>query len=243
MTQSTKTALSPLMEAIIQELRLNPDIGYGDLKAKLALSGHTLAAPIHYGRAKRMLGLTGVSSSKANVMEAKEEAGESEAVEVSMVEPEGSFVEEATAVPEVVPAQGAAEQVVGKRGRRQGELSLFLESFLHEHPKARFEEARAAAEQEGVVANPVAYSRARAKLGIARARRANVAAETSANTAQDHGREARMRGGDGFVGQLQDILRSAKALEAEQQRLESAVRDAIAVLSAALVTKTPPTPF
>lgn len=233
----TMTAPSPVMNAILDELRMQPDISYADLKARLSLKGYVVL-PILYGRAKLTLGLLASPASTPRLKRVEDttlDAGM--AAELPLPE---AVSEDVFAAAEPQPGEvDVAPESSGRRqrGRPLGAESKFIEEVLRGNSEATYAEVSSAASDRGLTASLGSFSRTRARLGLGK--RGKMAVVSEPTPRQEVRVPATKQGSvpskqSNIAQQFSDILASVRESEEEQERLQQAVREAIAVLSAAL---------
>ena len=137
-------------EFALQRLRQNPDLGFEALR-KAAESEGVPLLPIHYGRARRQLGLIATSGQQPDAAEA--DASAAAAADEPQVEAQAT-----PSAPTPKPGPGLS--------RPSTPAFEFLVEELRQQPTISYGELRTAAEARGLKIAPIMYGRAKALLGL-----------------------------------------------------------------------------
>ena len=133
-------------EFALERLRQNPDLGFEALRQAAESEGIPLL-PIHYGRARRQLGL--IASTNQRTEDASAEAG-------AAAEATEQQAEAPTATP--TPGPGLS--------RPSTPAFEFLVEELRREPTISYGELKTAADARGLKIAPIMYGRAKALLGL-----------------------------------------------------------------------------
>lgn len=133
-------------EFALERLRQNPDLGFDALRKAAESEGIPLL-PIHYGRARRQLGL--IASTNQRTEDASAEAG-------AAAEATEQQAEAPTATP--TPGPGLS--------RPSTPAFEFLVEELRREPTISYGELKTAADARGLKIAPIMYGRAKALLGL-----------------------------------------------------------------------------
>lgn len=133
-------------EFALERLRQNPDLGFDSLRKAAESEGIPLL-PIHYGRARRQLGL--IASTNQRTEDASAEAG-------AAAEATEQQAEAPTATP--TPGPGLS--------RPSTPAFEFLVEELRREPTISYGELKTTADARGLKIAPIMYGRAKALLGL-----------------------------------------------------------------------------
>jgi hypothetical protein len=133
-------------EFALERLRQNPDLGFDALRKAAESEGLPLL-PIHYGRARRQLGL--IASTNQRTEDASAEAG-------AAAEATEQQAEAPTATP--TPGPGLS--------RPSTPAFEFLVEELRREPTISYGELKTTADARGLKIAPIMYGRAKALLGL-----------------------------------------------------------------------------
>ena len=153
----SRTAQAPAaMEFAIEQLRLNPEISFGDLKARGQMDGVKLH-PLTYRTAKERLELIPKRQRRPRTR-------------ASTIEDRAETAPRVTAWPAGATEAGAS-RAPARRGRPFSKVMLYVLDVLRESPGLSFREVFDAGTKVGQAVTSAVYSRARARLGLAQRRR------------------------------------------------------------------------
>jgi len=205
----------------IERLRTSPDLDYATLRAMAAEAGVSLQ-PIHYGRARKQLGLPALRDSRPEPR--APEARQPEATE----DPSPTSNDDAEETP---PEEPAPEPRARPTMQRKSSIPFeFLVNELKREPDLAYGVLRDRAAARGYTIAPIMYGRAKAVLGLVPVkprgskRAAKEAAAASAPRAlQQVESVAAARFGKQLesVRNLEQLVAVVKDLDAERRRLRA----------------------
>ena len=197
----------------LEQLRTTPDLDYATLRAAAADAGISLQ-PIHYGRARRQLGLPALRDSRS---EAQKPA---EVVEADTPVADDAHVEHDE--PHAPPPRPT--------GARKSSVPFeFLVQELKREPELSYGVLRDRAAERGHKIAPSMYGRAKAVLGLVpvKPRGSKAAAKEAAMAAPRSLKQVESVAADRFgkqlesVRSLEQLVGVVKDLDAERRRLRS----------------------
>lgn len=213
----------------IERLRTSPDLDYATLRAMAEEAGISLQ-PIHYGRARKQLGLPALRDSRPDPRKPAEPAtsgSHDEPTEVSHDEPS----EEPAPAPTPRPTMARKASVPFE----------FLVNELRREPNLAYGELRDRAAERGFKIAPIMYGRAKAVLGLVPVRpRGSKRAEKEAAAAPRSLKQvesvAAVRFGKQLesVRNLEQLVAVVKDLDAERRRLRAVLERIIDLIDEAL---------
>ena len=204
----------------LERLRTTPDLDYSTLRAAAAEAGISLQ-PIHYGRARRQLGLPALRDSRA---EAQKPA---DAAEVDAPAGDESL---AAAASESHATDGQPEAPAPRQttARKSSVPFEFLVQELKREPDLSYGVLRDRAAERGHKIAPIMYGRAKAVLGLVPVKpRGSKAAAKEAAMAPRSLKQVESVAADRFgkqlesVRSLEQLVGVVKDLDAERRRLRS----------------------
>ena len=136
----------------LERLRQNPDLGFEALRQAAEAEGVPLL-PIHYGRARRQLGLANAAAPNPLPAAGAADATEADGTQADTVPSE--------------PAQADAAAVPGPGLTRPSTPAFeFLVNALRHKPTSSYSELKIKADVRGLKIAPIMYGRAKALLGL-----------------------------------------------------------------------------
>ncbi len=194
----------------IERLRANPDLDFATLRAEAIQAGVSLA-PIHYGRARKHLGLPALHTARPAPTE------------------RGDLAQDDATTSEVAESPRPAARAAG--GAKKGSVAFeFLLQELRREPAIVYAELRRRAEAQGHTIAPIMYGRAKAVLGLVPVKpRGKKGADNAAapktlkqveSAATERASATRTPNLEGVRG-LEQLVAVVKDLDAERRRLRS----------------------
>lgn len=206
----------------LERLRTSPDLDYATLRAAAAEAGISLQ-PIHYGRARKQLGLPALRDSRPEPQKPAERA--------PVVHHEVHEVEELPpAEPEVRPTTARKSSIPFE----------FLVQELKREPDLAYAVLRDRAAERGYKIAPIMYGRAKAVLGLVPVRpRGSKRAEKEAKAPRalkqvDSVAAARFGKQLESVRSLEQLVTVVKDLDAERRRLRAVLERIVDLIDEAL---------
>jgi len=229
MSQPTR----PTAEAFaVDMLRGEPNLDYTTLRSRAQEAGVSMQ-PIHYGRARKQLGLPALRDSRPEPV-ARSESRPEETVAPVRAQNRKEHDRE-----EPVADRPAADLVAP---RKKGSPAFdFIIQELRREPALLYGELRDRAAQRGFTIAPIMYGRAKAVLGLVpvRARGSKRAAEKAA-AAPLQLRQVESVAADRFTKKLDDVrnleqlVTIVRDLDAERRRLRDVLERVITMIDEAL---------
>lgn len=221
-------------------LREDPNLDYAAIRER-ARQADISVQPIHYGRARKQLGLPALRDARP-VQKAVVAAPPAapQAAPFAAPRPAAAADEDLDAPP--AARQSATETLVAPR--RKGSPAFdFLVQLLRNEPKAIYGDLRDRCAARGFKIAPIMYGRAKAVLGLVpvkpRGKKALPAPAASSGVPMQL-RQVESVAADRFTRQLDEVrsleqlVSAVKELDAERRRLRGALERAIAMLDEAL---------
>jgi hypothetical protein len=205
----------------LERLRTNPDLDYATLRAEANESGVSLQ-PIHYGRARKQLGLPALRDSRPE---------QKPRIETLPTPSEAVIVETHVDTPPPAP--------VAKSARKSSVPFEFLIQELRREPGLTYGELRDRATARGFPIAPIMYGRAKAVLGLVpvkpRGKKNAAAAPPAPRTLKQIESITTTRGtkGEG-TGGLEQLVEVVKSLDADRRRLRAVLERVVAMIDEAL---------
>lgn len=199
----------------LERLRADPDLDYAALRAEAVEAGVSLQ-PIHYGRARKQLGLPTLRDAR----------------------PKSRGPADVASDP--ATSAGDARPAAGRTPRKGSAAFEFLVQELRREPGLAYAELRERANAKGFTIAPIMYGRAKAVLGLVPVKprsKKGAARSTGAPRALeqvDSVAERRVAKSAGAVDGLDQLVQVVKDLDAERRRLRAVLERVVALIGEAL---------
>lgn len=188
-----------------ERLRENPDLGFEALRQAANDAGIELL-PVHYGRARRELGLENTTTLVASDAATEMEPATDKLLAAAQPEPT------------VIPRPGLS--------RPSTPAFEFLVDALRSHPTSSYGELKATADERGLKIAPIMYGRAKALLGLVPVRPRGQGKNRKKSDVHDLSR-AEAASAEQFAQQIEavrepdDLRAIARQLDMERRRLKT----------------------
>lgn len=209
----------------LERLRTNPDLDYATLRAEANEAGVSLQ-PIHYGRARKQLGLPALRDSRPE--------------QKPRIEALPTPIEAATVETHVEPPVDTPPPAPAAKGARKSSVPFeFLVQELRREPGLTYGELRDRATARGFPIAPIMYGRAKAVLGLVpvkpRGKKNAAAAAPAPRTLKQVESITTTRGAKGEgTGGLDQLVEVVKSLDADRRRLRAVLERIVAMIDEAL---------
>ncbi len=219
----------------VERLREDPNLDYTTLRGQATAAGISMQ-PIHYGRARRQLGLPALRDTRE------------EATTRTRFDPPSEAVDQPPFVPDEeagnAPASPAPDPTPGRETKRKGSAAFeFLMQELRREPGLAYGELRDRATAKGFSVAPIMYGRAKAVLGLVpvkprKSKQAQKAEQAAA--APLRMKQVESVAADRFtkhldeVRNLEQLVAVVKELDAERRRLRSVLERVVLMIDEVL---------
>lgn len=237
----------------VEELRGNPELDYTAVRDRARVAGISLQ-PIHYGRARKTLGLPPQVQTRPEPTHPPEPVASSGKFEAPALlssrqaspppQPKSQPVPVEPPPPEDEPvAEDPSTDIVAPR-RRGSPAFDFLLQLLRNEPQALYADLREKCAAKGFTIAPIMYGRAKAVLGLVpvrpRGAKAAAAARPAVASAPLQLKQVESVAADRFAKKLEEVrsveqlVGIVKELDAERRRLRAVLEKVITLLDEAL---------
>jgi hypothetical protein len=223
-------------------LREDPNLDYAAIRERARSDGISVQ-PIHYGRARKQLGLPALRDVRPTMRASQDPVASEPAT--TLFEPVDEPAEDQ---PETTPPEEPLPPVAADTGlvapRRKGSPAFdYLVQLLRNEPNAIYADLRDRCATKGFKIAPIMYGRAKAVLGLVPVRprgKKALAAPIAPTGVPMQLKQVDSVAADRFTRQLDEVrsleqlISAVKDLDAERRRLRGALERAIALLDEAL---------